>query len=393
MQNLPEEIVRFDISLAPLEVGNPFCESKSELKFFEAALAEVCTVASPTGPFQRAIRDGETGFLATSEESWYRALLSLVDDPVRRRQLGRAAFYDAIVEFGPRRQAEGVAGFLTQLGDARTAIRAFELSAKRRERGPRSEPRVPDSKLVFAADQLEQAEVTVIIPLHNYGHYVEEALESVKAQTIARLDLIVVDDQSTDDSLAVAVAWARRNADRFNRIQVRQNRQNSGLGPSRNTGFDAAETPYVIPLDADNRLLPPCCATLLDAVRKMGAAFAYPLLRTFGDATSVWEPAPYAAMRFAGGNYIDAMALVAKNAWIEAGGYQHMVVLGWEDYDFWCRLAERGMYGTRVDSVLAEYRVHDQSMLRTITNVGRNRSELQADVERRHPWVTLSEAE
>ena len=48
-----DEKARFDINLAPLEVGNPFCEAKSQLKFFEAGLVNCTTIASPTGPVPR----------------------------------------------------------------------------------------------------------------------------------------------------------------------------------------------------------------------------------------------------------------------------------------------------------------------------------------------------
>ena len=75
---LPLEYARFHVSIAPLEVGNPFCEAKSEVKYIEAALVGVGTVASPTEPFTAAIRHGETGFLATDDDSWYEALSRLV---------------------------------------------------------------------------------------------------------------------------------------------------------------------------------------------------------------------------------------------------------------------------------------------------------------------------
>ena len=90
--NLPTEMARFDINLAPLEVGNPFCEAKSELKFFDAALVDVPTIASPTGPYRRAIVHGSTGFLAASGDDWYIYIKRLVKDPALREQIGHSAY-------------------------------------------------------------------------------------------------------------------------------------------------------------------------------------------------------------------------------------------------------------------------------------------------------------
>jgi glycosyltransferase involved in cell wall biosynthesis len=91
-----------------------------------------------------------------------------------------------------------------------------------------------------------------------------------------------VDDRSNDDSLAVALRWVQSHAARFNRVILLRNRANSGLARTRNTGFDAAETPYVLVLDADNRLLPECAAACLRTAQDTGAAFAYPVIRKFG---------------------------------------------------------------------------------------------------------------
>ena len=109
---LPEEMAMFDINIAPLEVGNPFCESKSELKFVQAALVEVCTVASPTGPFRRSIRHNETGFLAEDGPSWTSTLLRLVDDPGLRGKVGRSAYHDAVARYGPNRRHERISEML-----------------------------------------------------------------------------------------------------------------------------------------------------------------------------------------------------------------------------------------------------------------------------------------
>jgi hypothetical protein len=67
-----------------------------------------------------------------------------------------------------------------------------------------------------------------------------------------------------------------------------------------------------------------------------------------------------------------------------------MVHNGWEDYDFWCRLAELGLFGHSVDRVLAEYRVHERSMLRRTTDPGDNKRRLIADIQQRHAWATVT---
>jgi glycosyltransferase involved in cell wall biosynthesis len=92
-------IAETDINLAPLELGNPFCEGKSELKFFETALVGVPTVASATEPFRAAIEDGVTGFLVGNTEDWRRALERLIASDSRRKAIGAAAKAAALARF------------------------------------------------------------------------------------------------------------------------------------------------------------------------------------------------------------------------------------------------------------------------------------------------------
>jgi len=387
---LPTEMARFDVNLAPLEVGNPFCEAKSELTFFEAALVDVVTVASPTGPFCRVIREGETGFVAGGRDEWRVKLLRLVDDPALRRRMARAAKHDAMRRFGPMQQAKSMAAFIAQLSGGRDSAYAFEFKASRLRDAPQPLPKVQGAEIVFEKDELCPAKVTVIVPHYNYGHFVAEALDSVRAQSLAKLDLVIVDDCSTDDSLDVLLGWVRQNAERFNRLVLFRNQHNVGLGPSRNVGFDAAETRFILPLDADNRLLPECCERLLAALEGKDIAFAYPTIKQFGHSSNLINAMPYEPARFIGGNFIDAMALVSKEAWASVGGYEDMR-LGWEDYDFWCRLAEQGFRGTWVQQTLAEYRVHPSSMIRTTRAHPERKRLLIDDMTRRHPWLALIE--
>ena len=388
LAGLPAEIARFDINLAPLEPDNPFCEAKSELKYFEAGLAGVPTVASGSGPFRRAITEGVTGFVVTNDGEWYAVLSRLAQDAALRARIGQNALHDALARFGPEMRLRALRSVLEQAAGGPVAAAGFARDLLIAEQPRRAPPHVPASEILLCEDRRGDAAVTVIVPVYNYADYVPEALQSVAAQRLEKIDLVVVDDRSTDDSVQVVQDWIGANRKRFNRIVLLRQGENSGLGFARNAGFAAAETPFVLPLDADNRLRENCCEQLLAALAPSRAAYAYPAVRQFGDKTELFGGEPYSPLRLKRGNVIDAMALVRKSAWAAAGGYDH-VRYGWEDYDFWCRLAELGEFGLGVPEVLADYRVHARSMLHTMTEVRGHKLELIADLERRHPWLDI----
>lgn len=84
-------IFKCDINLAPLELNNPFCESKSELKFFEAGILKIPTVAVKNQTFSEAITDGENGFLAATQEEWTEKISLLIKDENLRKNMGEKA--------------------------------------------------------------------------------------------------------------------------------------------------------------------------------------------------------------------------------------------------------------------------------------------------------------
>jgi hypothetical protein len=126
----------------------------------------------------------------------------------------------------------------------------------------------------------------------------------------------------------------------------------------------------------------------LQAVKETGAAFAYSKLEQFGDDNLLMGTNPFSAQRFVIGNYIDAMALIAKDAWAACGGYNFMR-LGWEDYEMWCRFVAMGFWGTQVDEVLGYYRIHNRSMRVTNTNLYTNRVHLSKFMNSQHPWLKM----
>lgn len=97
-----KNIAGVDINLAPLEIGNPFCEAKSELKFFEAGILKVPTVAAATQTFKEAIKDGVDGFLANTSEEWIEKLEKLINDKGLRLAMGKLARNKALQRYANR---------------------------------------------------------------------------------------------------------------------------------------------------------------------------------------------------------------------------------------------------------------------------------------------------
>lgn len=93
------------MNIAPLDIDNPFCHAKSELKFFEAAAAFVPTIASKTDTYARCIQNGVNGMLASAEEEWYSSMKKLLDDKDFYRLVSENAHSYAIEHYSPRANA------------------------------------------------------------------------------------------------------------------------------------------------------------------------------------------------------------------------------------------------------------------------------------------------
>lgn len=97
-----------DVIVAPLEVGNPFCEAKSELKFFEASLARRPVIASPTETFRRATLNGELAQLADSSGEWLEAFRSAFSEASRYAAVARIARQYALEQYSTDAAANDV---------------------------------------------------------------------------------------------------------------------------------------------------------------------------------------------------------------------------------------------------------------------------------------------
>ncbi len=207
--------------------------------------------------------------------------------------------------------------------------------------------------------------VSVVVPLYNQGGAVVEALDSVAASRYPDLELLVVDDGSTDDSRRIAREWIDTHAEVPTVLFYQP--VNRGLPATRNAAIEQARGELLLPLDSDNVLYPSCIERLVEALEAdPDAAFAYGILELFTEDGPFsingywgWEPD-----RLLSDNYIDALALIRRDVLDQLGGYTTDPRLhGLEDFELWLRIAKLGKRAAHVPEIVARYREEKGSML------------------------------
>ena len=205
--------------------------------------------------------------------------------------------------------------------------------------------------------------VTVVVPCFNYGKFVGDAVESALRQEDADVRVVVVDDGSTD---GVSGRKCDRCAKGEDRVRV-IHQANAGLPAARNRGAAGATSEFLVFLDADDWLEPGFVSRLAGACRGEGVSHAYSQQRMhLRTGTSVWRVPEWDAELLLVTNLHPVTALVRRECFEAVGGFDESMRGGYEDWDFWLRIAERGWRGERVEEPLFVYRRHStETMIRS----------------------------
>lgn len=104
--------------------------------------------------------------------------------------------------------------------------------------------------------------ISIIIPIYNVEKYLKDCLESVINQTYSDIEILLIDDCGSDNSIKIAEDFAQRDK----RIRIIRHDRNRGLGPARNTGIDLCSGEYIFFLDSDDYILPNTIKLLLENI-------------------------------------------------------------------------------------------------------------------------------
>ncbi len=242
---------------------------------------------------------------------------------------------------------------------ARTPVRSPVPGARRELPEPRRAPRV-----------------TVAIACHQYGRFLGECLASVVAQDGVDLEVIVVDDASTDETPRVAAAFAAADE----RVRVIRHERNAGHIATFNEGLGEARGEYVLKLDADDLLAPGAlrrAAAVMEQDAQIGLVYGHPHyfegapprppVGDGGERFAVWDGREWLRERCRRAvNCISNPEALVRRDLLDVVGLYDPRLPHTFDFEMWMRLAAVSDVARVEGAVQGFYRVHPDSFQRTI---------------------------
>jgi glycosyltransferase involved in cell wall biosynthesis len=198
--------------------------------------------------------------------------------------------------------------------------------------------------------------VSVIIPTYNYAHYIGEAIESVLEQSYKKIEIIVVDDGSTDNTKEVIAKYPK----------VKYFFQtNKGISSANNRGVRLSKGDYYLILDADDKLHPQYIERCMKEMLDKRVGFVWTATKDFGLSNKTHYPRffrhRFDAYRGFGGQTVSA--LIRKTVFNEVGGYD-TTLLTTEDFDMAIRILFKGWKCKPIFEPLHYHRIHKRQLSR-----------------------------
>jgi glycosyltransferase involved in cell wall biosynthesis len=210
--------------------------------------------------------------------------------------------------------------------------------------------------------------VSVVITCYNYGRFLPEAVDSALGQTHGDLEVIVVDDGSTDETPELVARW--RDEPRFRHVR----QENAGQAAAKNHGARLARSPLVAYLDADDRWHPEKLARQVPRFGRAEVGVVYCLSLLMDQAGRTWHPPPRKPRRAPRAGQVTAALLfenfvpfsssvIRRDLLQRVGGFDENLAMA-IDWDLWLRISRHCAFDW-VDAYLVDYRIgHGDQMSR-----------------------------
>lgn len=216
--------------------------------------------------------------------------------------------------------------------------------------------------------------VSVVIPIYNYGVIFNRTLISVFDSTYKNLEIVIVDDGSTNDYVILKLKSLENHP---NIKIIRQ--ENSGPSSARNNGIKNSTGELILPLDSDDMIHPDYIQSCVNIIKNnKNVSPVYCDTYHIGQMEGVETRPEWSMDRLIQGPFIVNCSMFHRTAFDITGGYDESL-FGWEDYDLWIRMGLNGYVGKRIPKPLFTYFHHENDgTVSTVAN--KNISELHQKI-------------
>ena len=228
--------------------------------------------------------------------------------------------------------------------------------------------------------------VSIIIPCYNQGKYVAEAINSALRQTFKDIEIVCVNDGSTDNSVEIIKSFENK----YKNFIFLNNEENRGVIYSRNFAIKNCNGTYILPLDADDIIEPTYvekAVKILDNNPNIG--IVYCKAKIFGNYDKYWNLKPFNKSDILYENCIFCSALFRKSDFLKIGRYNDNMKYGCEDYDLWLSFIEQGLEVFQINEILFSYRQYDETSRTTISL--KNKKEIWNNLIKNHINLYLND--
>ncbi len=342
------------------------------------AMAMHTPIVAPALPGNRELMGDTSGVLIKPRDdatAYATAVRRLIDDPPERERLGREGRERVLNGF----TLEGMAD-----SHARLYERVLQAAGGRERRSVRTladggAAAIVEPPTLWAASPAPgaghwampwtsiplrfterriggQPLVSAIVPCFNHGRYLRDCVNSILDQEYPELEVIVVDDASTEESTLNVLV----ELESLERVTVLRQPRNHGPSAARNRGIATAGGRYILPVDSDNLLMLGAISSLVEQLQTAGerVGFIYPNCQYFGTRDDCFQPPSYNLFRLLEGNYCDTCSLLDREIFDADISYPEDIVFGHEDWDFALTLAAHGVIGEPARGRTLLYRKH-----------------------------------
>lgn len=212
----------------------------------------------------------------------------------------------------------------------------------------------------FQADDNERSIISVCVPFYNHGAYIRDTLNSIYASDYPKLEVIILNDGSTDKHSLEILTEVEKEYKNLKVIHTK----NQGVASARNQMAEIASGEYIAFIDSDDRISPSFytqAAKVLNQYENVG--FVSSWIKEFDSSYKVWvawnTEFPYLLCH----NTLTVGTVVRKKAYLASGGMKPLLAENLEDYECWISICEQGWIGVIIPELHYFYRIRSDSRL------------------------------